>query len=167
LPVSGDAFDCILMLDVIEHLLSPDRFVEQLRGLLRFNPTARILVSTGNISFVTTRLMLLFGQFNYGKRGILDLTHTRLFTFSTLRRLFEQNGFEIDSMRGIPAPFPLAVGENWIGRGLVRLNQLLIRLSRSLFAYQIFAVIHPQPSLDYLLAHASEQSARRADALAS
>jgi hypothetical protein len=49
----------------------------------------------------------------------------------------------------------------------VHVNRLLIGLSRSLFAYQIFAVIHPQPSLDYLLAHASEQSAQRADALAS
>ena len=33
--------------------------------------------------------MLLFGQFNYGKRGILDLTHTRLFTFESFRRLFD------------------------------------------------------------------------------
>jgi glycosyltransferase involved in cell wall biosynthesis len=167
LPVSGGAFDYVLMLDVIEHLLSPDRFVEQLRELLRFNPAARIVVSTGNIAFAPTRVMLLAGQFNYGKRGILDLTHTRLFTFSTLRRLFEQNGFEVEDMRGIPAPFPLAVGDNWVGRGLVHVNQFVIRLSRSLFAYQIFAVIHPQPSLDYLLAHASEQSAQRADALAS
>ena len=39
--------------------------------------------------------MLLFGQFNYGKRGILDLTHTRLFTFESFRRLFEQGGFRV------------------------------------------------------------------------
>ena len=44
--------------------------------------------------------MLLLGQFNYGKRGILDLTHTRLFTFASFRRLFEQGGFRVvDSAR--------------------------------------------------------------------
>jgi len=167
LPVPVVGFDCVLLLDVIEHLLSPDRFVEDLRRALRFSPNVRIIVSTGNIAFITTRLMLLLGQFNYGKRGILDLTHTRLFTFATLRRLFEQNGFEIDEIRGVPAPFPLAVGDNWVGRTMVGVNQFLIRLSRSLFSYQVFAVIHPQPSLDYLLAHASQHSALRAEAMAS
>ena len=53
------------------------------------------MLSTGNIGFFVTRLMLLFGQFNYGKRGILDMTHTRLFTFTSLRRLLEQSGFRI------------------------------------------------------------------------
>ena len=33
------------------------------------------------------RLSLMLGRFEYGKRGILDLTHTRLFTFATM---FEQ-----------------------------------------------------------------------------
>src|SRR5262245_14231590 len=167
LPVPVVGFDFVLLLDVSEHLLSPDRFVEDLRRALRFSPNVRIIVSTGNIAFITTRLMLLLGQFNYGKRGILDLTHTRLFTFATLRRLFEQNGFEIDEIRGVPAPFPLAVGDNWVGRTLVGVNQFLIRLSRLLFSYQVFAVIHPQPSLDYLLAHASQHSALRAEAMAS
>ena len=44
------------------------------------------------------------------KRGILDLTHTRLFTFSTLRRLLEGAGFQVLELRGVPAPFPLALG---------------------------------------------------------
>ena len=85
--------------------------------------------------------MLLLGFFNYGSRGILDLTHTRLFTFATLRNLFEQSGYRIDEIRGIPAPFPLALGDTALARFLVRVNGLLIRLSRSLFAYQIFMVV--------------------------
>ena len=39
--------------------------------------------------------MLLFGQFNYGKAGILDRTHTRLFTFRSLRQLLVDAGFRI------------------------------------------------------------------------
>ena len=56
--------------------------------------------------------MLLLGHFNYGRKGILDRTHTRLFTFNSLRELFEQTGYKVLEMRGIPAPFPrsLAMG---------------------------------------------------------
>jgi hypothetical protein len=95
------------------------------------------------------------------------LTHTRLFTFASLRRLFEQNGFEISELTGVPAPFPLALGDSRLSRALVKANAFLIRLSRSLFAYQIFAVARPQPSLPYLLGEAAEKSARRADRIAS
>ena len=37
-----------------------------------------LVLTTGNVAFVMQRLMLLIGQFNYGKKGILDHTHTRL-----------------------------------------------------------------------------------------
>ncbi len=113
-------FDNVLMLDVIEHLTEPESFMAALRRALGTNPDARVIVSTGNVGFFVTRLMLLIGQFNYGKRGILDMTHTRLFTFASLRRLFEQNGFRIVEMKGVPGPFPLAMGEparaaSWCG----------------------------------------------------
>ena len=103
-------YQYVLMLDVIEHLANPERFVEQLYGAAREAPEVRIMVSTGNVGFIVTRLLLLLGRFSYGRRGILDLTHTRLFTFKTLRRLFEQGGFDVVESRGVPAPFPLAVG---------------------------------------------------------
>ncbi len=154
--------DYILMLDVIEHLLAPEAFVEKLRQALKFRPQARLIVSTGNIGFIIVRVMLMLGQFNYGKRGILDMTHTRLFTFATLRRLFEEGGFRIEETKGIPAPFPLALGNGWLARLLVGLNAGLIRLSRGLFAYQIYMVLRPNPSLDYLLGEAEEKSAIRA-----
>lgn len=85
-PIPIERFDHILMLDVMEHLTQPERFLEQLRQALALNPEAELILSTGNVGFLITRLMLLAGQFNYGKRGILDLTHTRLFTFASLKR---------------------------------------------------------------------------------
>jgi hypothetical protein len=157
-------FDYVLLLDIIEHLPSPERFVDGLRAKLKFGPHVTIVVSTANIGFFITRLMLLFGQFNYGKRGILDLTHTRLFTFASLRRLFEQGGFDVTEIAGIPAPFPLALGPGRTARFLVTANRLLIRLARSLFAYQILMVVRPRRSLDLLLQTAQHQSAAKADA---
>ena len=38
----------------------------------------------------------------------------------------------------------------------------LIRISRGLFSYQIYMVLKPNPSLDYLLRQAEEKSAIRA-----
>src|SRR6184192_1515756 len=154
-------YDYVLLLDVIEHLTAPEAFVQQLRDALKVSPATTILASTANIGFFVNRLMLLAGQFNYGKRGILDLTHRRLFTFSSFRRLFEQGGFRVRQMRGIPGPFPLAFGNSRISRALVAINTALITLSRGVFSYQMFFVVEPLPSLEYLLRRAHEHSTER------
>jgi 2-polyprenyl-3-methyl-5-hydroxy-6-metoxy-1,4-benzoquinol methylase len=150
-PVDVGAFDFVLLLDVIEHLRSPEVFVEALRSSRRQTKDVRVIVSTGNVAFFITRFMLLSGFFHYGARGILDLTHTRLFTFATIRKLFEQANYQIEEVRGIPAPFPLALGNTALARLLVGINRLLIKISRSLFSYQIFMVARPLPSLEVLL----------------
>jgi 2-polyprenyl-3-methyl-5-hydroxy-6-metoxy-1,4-benzoquinol methylase len=154
LPVDAGDFDQILLLDIIEHLKSPEEFVEALRRSRTEGRPTRVLVTTGNIAFVVTRLMLMFGSFNYGARGILDLTHSRLFTFETLRRLFVQAGYRVEEVKGIPAPFPLAIGDSRISRFLLRLNNLLIRVSKHLFSYQILMVVTPMPSVEWLLGQA-------------
>ena len=149
---------------MIEHLTSPEAFVEELRAALQMSPSITLLVSTANIGFLVNRLMLLLGQFNYGKRGILDLTHVRLFTFASFRRLFQQGGFRICAERGIPGPYQLMFGGGRLSRGLVVLNNALIRVARGLFSFQMFFVVEPLPSLEYLLAQANAHSAIRSEA---
>ncbi len=160
-PVDVGTFDYVLLLDVVEHLRSPEEFVDALRESRKQMKDTKIIVSTGNVAFIITRLMLLFGYFNYGVRGILDLTHKRLFTFTSFRDLFEQAGYRIEEVRGVPAPLPLALGDNLTARSLLALNRLLIRLSKSLFSYQIFMVVRPMPSLEWLLERAFEASKDR------
>ena len=159
-PVDTGEFEYVLLLDVIEHLRSPEGFVEALRRSRTDSKAATVIISTGNVAFALTRLMLLLGFFNYGMRGILDLTHTRLFTFGSLRQLLEQAGYTIDEIRGVPAPLPLALGDGWLSRSLMAVNRGLIRLSRSLFSYQIFMVARPLPSLEWLLHRAVTTSER-------
>lgn len=163
MPVTLEGYDLVLLLDVIEHLRAPEQFVASLGHALRYSPNTRLLVSSGNIGFAVARFMLLIGQFNYGKRGILDLTHKRLFTFVSLRRLFEQSGFRVERVEGVPAPFPEALGEGTAARLLLAFNGALIRLWRSLFSYQMFMEVRPMPSLDYLLMSANRESAARAE----
>ena len=168
-PVSVSAFDQIFMLDIIEHLKSPEEFMDELRfatGCKR----PEIIMTTANIGFLATRLMLLFGQFNYGKKGILDATHTRLFTFRSLHELLKQSDYKVTEMRGIPAPFPKALGNNLISRIFLQVNRALIRLSRGLFSYQIFVRAEARPTVNNLLSETIAGSAtlrREAAALAA
>jgi len=157
-PVPVSDFDQIFMLDVIEHLKDPEVFMEKLR-IAAANKRPEIVLTTANIGFAVTRFMLLLGNFNYGRKGILDRTHTRLFTFRSLRELFDQTGYQVLEVRGIPAPFPKAVGLNAVGRFLVTLNQLGIGLSKGLFSYQIYLRARALPTVPTLLTQTIERSA--------
>ncbi|MBS1989134.1 MAG: glycosyltransferase [Cyanobacteria bacterium SZAS LIN-3] len=157
-PVDLVGKDVVLLLDVIEHLKNPEAFAEKLHNACSFNWNIKVIISTGNVAFFIPRLMHLFGQFNYGKKGILDLTHTRLFTFSSLRHLLQESGFVVVEEKGIPAPFPKALASEKTARFLVELNQWLIGRWKEMFAYQIFMVVKPKPTLPSLLKDAIEHS---------
>ncbi len=142
--------DAILLLDVIEHLKSPESLLNRIRQA--FSAQApRVIITTGNVAFFLIRLALCFGMFNYGRRGILDLDHTRLFTFGSLRRLVQSHGYEVLEVQGIPVPFVLAMGNTLLARIMIAINSALICLSKSLFSYQIAMVIRPKPTLTQLL----------------
>lgn len=162
LPDPGERIDYVLALDVIEHLRTPERLIEEIHLLSSRNREMRLVISTGNVAFGVVRLMLLLGQFNYGVRGILDATHTRLFTFGTLARALRDGAFTVERSVGIPAPFPLALGRGRLANALLWLNAMLIRLSRGMFAYQMLMVCRPVPALDWLLQDAITESAGRA-----
>ena len=157
LPSELETYDAILALDCIEHLARPERFLELLRQRCYAERT-RVVITTPNVALFSIRLSLLLGQFNYGPQGILDLTHTRLFTFRSLKRMLDQEGYEVLRVRGIPAPFPKALGEGWLGRALLALNQALIAIWPSMFSYQIFVEARFRPPLKHLLSRALETS---------
>ncbi|HVR61136.1 MAG TPA: bifunctional glycosyltransferase/class I SAM-dependent methyltransferase [Polyangia bacterium] len=151
-------YDYLLLLDIIEHLKDPEGFLDQLRA--KFDHDKRTLIlTTPNVAFIAQRLMLLLGQFNYGKAGILDHTHMRLFTFRSIRRLLADAGFRIKTVRGVPAPFPKVLGLGTLGRSAVAINDLLIRVSRTLFAYQIYIEAEGSPAVEYVLRSTREKSA--------
>lgn len=143
--------DYILFLDVIEHLHDPDFFLDKLYSKISNNEKIKVFISTPNISFIVIRFMLLFGYFNYGKRGILDRTHTRLFTFDSFKKTIENSNFKIESIKGIPVPISLAIGENKISKILSKINYILIKAWKKMFSYQIFFEIKPNKPLDLLL----------------
>lgn len=150
-------YDHVLLLDVIEHIKEPERLLDELRAKVDWSRKTLVL-TTPNVAFIAQRLMLLLGQFNYGKAGILDRTHTRLFTFRSLRYLLLDAGFRIKQVRGVPAPFPKVLGTGRLGKAAVWANIALIRLSKTLFSYQIFVVSEFTPDVDFLLSDAKDRS---------
>jgi glycosyltransferase involved in cell wall biosynthesis len=131
-----EAYDTTVALDVIEHLKSPEQGVAEIFKYLKSG--GKLYASTGNVAFLPIRLALLLGWFNYGRRGILDLTHKRLFTVDSFRRLLQNNGFRIDRLIGFGPPLAdLASGRSRIFSLADRLLARLARTWPKLFAYQI------------------------------
>ncbi len=153
-------FDHVLMLDIIEHLSQPEHFLDTLRRQFGLSQP-KIIITVPNIGFFISRLQLLFGNFNYGKEGILDKTHKRLYTFRTIAKNCRQSGYRVEKVRGIPAPFPKALGNNLFSRFLVYLNQLLIYILRGFFAYQIYLEVRPTPVVEHLLDYSLAESLKR------
>ena len=103
----------------------------------------------------------MLGRFEYGKRGILDLTHTRLFTFATMKRAMRAAGFEILGFEGIVVPLPLIFGDNGFSRMLLRFNRLLVKLWPAMFGFQILLRARARPNLATLLASAQQGAAKK------
>ncbi|MFZ4826063.1 MAG: glycosyltransferase [Phototrophicaceae bacterium] len=150
----------LLLLDTLSELHQPEKVLTAIRQRYATTPT-QIVLSIGNIAYFLVRLNLLFGLFNYSRKGLLNLNNRYLFTLASLQQLLQYSGYRIVRSVGIPAPFPLALGDHAFSRGLLTLNQWLIHLVPSLFAYQFLLIIKPNPTLDDLL----EAAQRSANAL--
>ncbi len=146
----GGPADRLLALDVIEHLAEPERGLAEIHRALR--PGGRLDASTGNVAYLVPRLMLLLGQFNYGKRGILDLTHKRLFTIRSFRRTLEGAGFRVGRVRGFGPPIADLVGRSAFWRLVDRVAAWLARLWPSLFAFQFLVEATRLDTVDDLMA---------------
>jgi glycosyltransferase involved in cell wall biosynthesis len=150
MPANIARYHQILLMDLIEHVHDPENFMDELRRKA-MGRRPEVIITAANVAFFVTRIMLALGQFNYSRKGILGIGHRRLFTFKSLRSLLEQAGYEVMEERGIPAPFPLAVGQNRWSRVLLRINQVLLLISKRLFAYQICIRARPLPDAHHLL----------------
>ena len=136
LPFEPGSFDAVVAADVIEHLRAPERFLARARPLLR--PGGRLVVSTPNVANWAMRLSLLAGRWRYTERGILDRTHTRLFTRTTLVEAVEAAGYRVEVL-DFTVPVPLVDSSR-----VEALAHAVGRLRPSLFAYQFVVVASPR-----------------------
>ncbi|WP_341281418.1 methyltransferase domain-containing protein [Paenibacillus sp. FSL H8-0537] len=83
-------FDHIIFADVLEHLRDPEQVLREAAAYLKADGT--ILSSIPNISHSAVIMELLSGEFKYRSLGLLDHTHIRFFTRSSVERLIEGAG---------------------------------------------------------------------------
>ncbi|MBY0370147.1 methyltransferase domain-containing protein [bacterium] len=155
--LATNVYDVIVLGDVIEHLNDPEEFLDLVRANAS-NPI-RVVVSTGNVAFIVVRFMLMLGQFNYGPKGILDRTHTRLFTRASIRRILEQSGYRVEGFQVAPLPFSVVFpGAPRFAHVLEKLSFGLARLRHGLFAFQLIYEAWPSPTARHLLAASNRHS---------
>lgn len=98
--LAGEAFDCLVLNDVLEHLAEPGELLRDLRPLLA--PGGRIVASLPNVRYFFNVVDLaLHGRWEYTDEGILDRTHLRFFTRSGMHELFTAAGYAVESQTGI------------------------------------------------------------------
>lgn len=98
LPVGH--FDVIILNDVIEHVLEPGSLLESLRPLLK--PGGHLVASIPNVRYFFNVVNLaVHGRWDYTDEGILDRTHLRFFTRSSMIGLLTGCGFDVVKTEGI------------------------------------------------------------------
>ena len=98
------SFDCVIFGDVLEHLRDPDSVVRSARRLLAAG--GWLVASIPNVAHAAVRLALLTGRFEYSETGLLDNTHVRFFTRTSVESLLAKAGYRIELMERTQAgPF--------------------------------------------------------------
>jgi hypothetical protein len=146
LPANISWFDEILLLGVLERLPAPATFMQELRRRMPRRGSEVIITTPNAISF-PTRIILALARIGRERGSICGKRKQAVFTFKTLRTLLHEAGYELIETRGAPVAFQSAVGDGrWI-RALLKLNRLLLKISRHLFADQICVRARPLTAL--------------------
>ncbi|MCP4574451.1 MAG: class I SAM-dependent methyltransferase [bacterium] len=96
----GERFDRIVLNDVLEHLPDPGELLRDLLPLLA--PGGRLVASLPNVRyFFNVKDLALHGRWDYTDEGILDRTHLRFFTRSSMGDLFAGAGYVVERQVGI------------------------------------------------------------------
>lgn len=121
LDASAPAFDCIVFNDVLEHLVEPGEALGRTRGLL--DSRGVVVASIPNVRDLRVVFpLVVLGRWQYSDVGLLDRTHLRFFTRSSIIALFVEAGYAVEQIEainlGLSKRFPVAsrAAERALGR---------------------------------------------------
>jgi 2-polyprenyl-3-methyl-5-hydroxy-6-metoxy-1,4-benzoquinol methylase len=87
-------FDVIYCNDVLEHLVDPYSVLEIFKSKLA--PGGVVISSIPNVRFYRSFSKVVFGKnWEYEDYGIMDKTHLRFFTGKSIRKMYEDLGYEV------------------------------------------------------------------------
>lgn len=127
-------FDYIIMADVLEHLVSPDGILYKVGNFLKEG--GKLLVSLPNVGHYSARFSHLLGQWEMRDAGIMDRTHLHFYTLKTMKELFGNTGWQVDSVR------PRGDLERWGKRiRMEKIGKLILFSLPTFFAVQFVFVL--------------------------
>jgi 2-polyprenyl-3-methyl-5-hydroxy-6-metoxy-1,4-benzoquinol methylase len=104
-----DYFDCLVLNDVLEHLVDPWTVLRRLKCSLK--PCGAVIASIPNMRHHDViKELLLEADWQYVDAGVLDRTHLRFFTKTSAIRMFRDCGYEViraEGINGTKAPWQL------------------------------------------------------------
>ncbi|MEE8423662.1 MAG: class I SAM-dependent methyltransferase [Thermodesulfobacteriota bacterium] len=126
----GARFDYIVCVEVIEHILYPEKLLNRCKELLAEG--GYIIVSFPNIAWWRYRLKLLRGHFPEESRLYHHAEHLHDFTMHTFTKLLNDTGLEPVEIGGefVPPVFMRCLGPG-------RLVEKLMKKYPNLFGYQV------------------------------
>jgi 2-polyprenyl-3-methyl-5-hydroxy-6-metoxy-1,4-benzoquinol methylase len=131
----AERFDCITCLDVVEHFVNTDLFLQKVRELLK--DEGYLLLSVPNIGHWFIIEDLLAGRWDYMPAGTLCISHMRFFTRRSIESLLRDAQFKIVSVQEHKSPVPKEI-EDAIGM-LEQSGVEVDRKSLSCLGYYILA----------------------------
>jgi glycosyltransferase involved in cell wall biosynthesis len=147
----GAEYDVVIAADVIGHVRDPARLLSEASARLRRG--GAMLVSVPNFAHWYPRGRVLFGRFDYDRRGVLDRGHLRFFTRKSAERCFDSVQLEVRHVDAVGLPLDLLAhrssGPRPGSKGTKALHladRAAIDVSPSLFAYQFLFELEPAPS---------------------
>ena len=93
--------DCWIFGDTLEHLYDPWSLLRRIKQ--HCAPDVQIVACIPNAQHWSVQARLNSGLFRYEDQGLMDRTHIRWFTRTTMIELFESSGYEI--VEGFPRIF--------------------------------------------------------------
>jgi 2-polyprenyl-3-methyl-5-hydroxy-6-metoxy-1,4-benzoquinol methylase len=123
LGLPAGTFDCVVFNDVLEHMVEPEQALRYARTLLA--PAGVVVASIPNIRYLGVLSQLVFlAQWEYQDSGVLDKTHLRFFTKSSIVKMFLAEGYSVASICGINAYEALPVASDRLRRAYKIANAL-------------------------------------------
>ena len=93
-------FDCIIFNDVLEHLVDPYSVLRSFSSKLEEGGI--VVCSIPNIRHFSVLFeLIVLKKWEYRDHGVLDRTHLRFFTRSSIKNMFDACGYDLIELSGI------------------------------------------------------------------
>jgi 2-polyprenyl-3-methyl-5-hydroxy-6-metoxy-1,4-benzoquinol methylase len=99
IPLADSSAQVVSALEVIEHVVDTDRFLEELQRVMA--PSALLILSTPNINMLRNRWRVLFGGYPYGLEWKTVIHHVRLYNVQKICEHLAEHRFDVLAVRGV------------------------------------------------------------------